>query len=451
MKPRNRQTAIDLAFLAFFLAIVWAILGACGVSFGQQPATYGFSSDGNGGWRAVEPIAIGNEYTPSQCGPGGCGISFGGGIGIQRYQAPQSGGGIQIRPQSEPLRFPAMCQVEGGLGCHVGHHLVLTCSHGSKGTVTYQGQRYPAQVVADSPTEGGADITILKCDAPFTMAIAILPATPPVGSEIAWQGGLARIIRVDADSLWVDQRWRLGDSGGPIWTRAGIVGVVSATRTDGTRESVGANAEACTRLLAIAWQRLGISSSVPPDSSTGGDLPSQPQESGPSDQSGGHGSPCEGLSQLQDRVETLEEFRDRMIAESSGKTLVSVVWKQQVDSRLTHVEASVDELLAASPVPGPPGPPGADGKDGQPGPPGKDATVDYDHLTAEVLKRLPSRPVQFLDGNGNVASEQIVEAGQPIQIPPQRLRTLDGDGKKFEETTAPLGEPLGLDSVFFKQ
>lgn len=398
--------------------LCWLVLVFAGVANGQAPATYGFSGDGCGNWRPLEPIAVGNEYLPNQCGPNGCGVPFFRGGGQIQYQPYQGGGGIQMRPRGEPFRFPAMCEVEGGMGCHIGNQLVLTCTHGAKGTVTYQGQRYSAQVIVESPTQGGCDATILKCDAPFTQAIDLLPATPPTGTEVAWQGGTARIIRVDATSMWVAGRFRLGDSGGPIWTREGIVGVVSAVRTDGANESIGANAEACTRLLVQARLRLGISSSSGPAAiNPGGTVPP------PAQGAGSQCPPCAGLSAVEKRVETLEQFRDRMIAESKGKTLVAVEWQQQVDSRLTHIEQQVEDTASKGRV--------SAIEDGMNKINGALAGVgdrlkavedrpqykpDYDQLAGEVLKRLPPVKLEQVDMEGAVIQEAAAPLGKPLKL-----------------------------------
>ncbi|MFM9961464.1 MAG: hypothetical protein ACKV2Q_09575 [Planctomycetaceae bacterium] len=87
---------------------------------------------------------------------------------------------------------------------------------------------------------------------------------------------------------------------------------------------------------------------------------------------------------------------------------------------------------------GPPGEPGSKGDKGEPG------VVDQDALVAAVLAKLPPTRVQFLDGNGQVYEEMVVQPGQPIKLPPIVIENYSRDGKLRDKEAYPLGTPAKL-------
>lgn len=201
----------------------------------------------------VLAIAITIPQTAAgQCIGGNCPLPSGGLFAPQPQQ--------QQRPPGEPLKYPGwMCYVEGGLGFHVGGGLVATCYHGSSKEVTYQGKTYPARYITGRSLNAG-DVAILKTDIEFKETVHVCDASPPIGAVVFWQGGSGRVTGKDADSLYVSCHYRLGDSGGPVWTADGVVSIVSATSPAG---SIGANAETITQCIAEAKKILEGSGLVP--------------------------------------------------------------------------------------------------------------------------------------------------------------------------------------------
>lgn len=188
----------------------------------------------------------------SQCDSGSCLIqlpSFG-----QRLRQMNAA----TRPPGEPVRFPEWeCDVQGGMGFHVGSHLVVTCYHGEHSEITYRGQTYPATYICGSTTNED-DIAILHCPtAPFTHWMNLATSSPPVGTIVFWQGGNGRILRYDSSTMYVDAKYRLGDSGGPVWTEnGGVCSIVSAVCPT---DSIGPRVEVIRVQLEKAKAILGIS------------------------------------------------------------------------------------------------------------------------------------------------------------------------------------------------
>ena len=382
--------------------ILWLVLCTLWMpaAFGQMPATF-----------LAEDVFI----QPAQCGPSGCGI----GIGTWRSAPPARGSGLPVRPQNEPLAFEGMCQIEGGLGVHVGDGIVVTCFHGGHDTITLDGRTYPAQLLASSPTNEH-DVAVLRTAAPFRMKIAIATTEPAIGATVSWQGNSGTVLRYDAGSMRIRGRCRLGDSGSPIWIQEGLVGVLSATRTDGTPEFLGARLSVIRQLVAAARSRIGVPSEQPPANSG--------RETAPP----ANGSP--DCTAVETKVADID--KRLLVVEGTirecGKKLVPIADRveshtQQITALTVQVNNLTQRLDAIKSTP-----------------------PDYDAIAAEVAKRLPKREVQFLDSHGNVAAKQVVAIGEPIKIPPAWLRTLDKDGVRYSDTVAPLGWPLELKSLFIE-
>lgn len=162
------------------------------------------------------------------------------------------------RPQGEPPRYPEWeCDIQGGMGFHVGDHLVVTCYHGPHSVVTYHGQDYPATFICGSSTQE-ADIAILHCpSAPFTQWMHLATSSPPAGTPIYWQGGSGRVLRYNGDMMVVSSLYRMGDSGGPVWTAGGgVCSIVSAVSSD---HSIGARVEIIRKYVEQAKQQINVS------------------------------------------------------------------------------------------------------------------------------------------------------------------------------------------------
>lgn len=263
-----------------------------------------------------------------QCPGGVCpptsygGISFDSSfqLGIRRMAA-------QHRPQGEPVRYPEWeCDIQGGMGAHIGGHIVITCFHGEHSIVTYKGQDYPAQYICGSPTRE-ADIAVLYCPtAPFTQWMRLADSSPPTGTTIYWQGGSGKVLQYTDQTMYVSALYRLGDSGGPVWTAGG--GICSIVSAVGENHSIGASVEAIRKYVEQAQQILGQQ----------GQQQSQQQ------------SQQQGQQQSDHKPQTVPEIVDELIA---------------------AMKADKELILALQGKQGDPGPKGEKGEKGDPGPSGE--------------------------------------------------------------------------------
>ena len=384
------------------LLVLWLIVGTIWVAavvaaHGQSPSTVLAEGTPVSGWHAAETI-------PAQCGPSGCGI----GIGIQRWQyrpSPMQMPGI--RSQTEAYQLPdLMCAVEGGMGVHVGDGLVVTCNHGSKATIDYRGSRYHATLVL---ADAEADVAILRASCRFERRIGLSRSRPPSGSTVYWQGGAGKILSYDANTMWLACRFRLGDSGGPVWVADGLVGVVSAVRSDGTNESIAGNWDAIVKLVSAARTQLGLAP-----------LPElEPQQSSPAPAAGIPSPVSQNLpggdaatGPAADYVAKLDEIRSEIAAwrqqqgqaiakaeanvsvqiQAAEKRLVPIEWADKMDGRVGQLELDRDALkLAVEAIRPAKGEPGAPGPIGPAGPPGAMPKINLALLAGEVAPLVVER------------------------------------------------------------
>lgn len=288
------------------------------------------------------------------CLDGSCGL-----IPLPSFQQNIRRMASPTRPPGEQVKYPtAECDIQGGMGFHVGDGLVVTCHHGEHSIVTYQGVDYPATYICGSPLSE-SDIAILKTDAPFTQQMRLADSPPSPGTRISWQGGSGRIIRYDSDTMYVGVKYRLGDSGGPVWGENGdVCSLVSAVCSD---HSIGPRIEEIHKQVAIARKLID----VPP--------------------------------------------RQQVIVDQTQN--VTVIVNQMIAAMKAD-----KEFLAA--LQGPKGETGDTGPQGPVGPTGPPATIDRAELQSVIDEILADKgiTVRTIDTNKQVLDSEFIPLGGTLNI-----------------------------------
>lgn len=262
--------------------------------------------------------------------------------------------------------------------CLTNHHVVslgwvgngfATKTH-ARAAVEFNGSRIYADVIYANPA---FDIAILhsdkiKCD----IGLPIASANARIGEriEVAGYGGptneirhfLATVIQT-REAVSVDASVVSGDSGSPMLTSNGIVGVV-----------YGAPNAAGNRGRLEGWAMTHPASS-------------------------------------KINATTLCQIFRQVCPPQGCRPICQPAPIQQPPTNIQPEKPIeiTNPITIEKPVAGPIGPAG---------PPGKDAVVDYDKLAEEVIKRLPPFYPQWIDADGNVIDEikSGVKLGQTLKL-----------------------------------
>ncbi|MFA6245169.1 MAG: hypothetical protein WC655_29770, partial [Candidatus Hydrogenedentales bacterium] len=240
------------------------------------------------------------------------------------------------------------------------------------------------------------DTSVLRAKAVSTAQYLDLDEPPKVGETVFWCGysargyisGNARVIGYEGAQIIITGEVPNGTSGGPIYTRRGIVGVLTECRQyEGQAwQTYGPCFPVLRRLLKIALppypNRPGVI--VPKPCPTVVcplpiPAPDTPQ-------------PAVDISALQARIEALE-----------AKV------------------AALEKMPGPTGPRGPPGPAGKDGRDGSNGTNGKDGNpaqlqpIPIDQIAEEITKRLKPIHVQVVK-NGKVIQSVDVPLGGTLPL-----------------------------------
>jgi hypothetical protein len=266
--------------------------------------------------------------------------------------------GGAMRPAAAPDWIARIVASDGkhSSGACIGDGLVVSCAHGLSAGVSItvifrDGRRQPATIAAQDHAH---DLTLLRVDTQPKNTLALAePAMQGTSVRVGGYGSrdqyaelTTRVLGYEKKTIVIRGSVRQGDSGGPIYTDAGLVGVVSECRhSGGPWSTAGASVVVVRKLLD---QVIGATKPAP-----------DKHDSNTSNRS---------LASLSDRVEAME-------------------------ARLAALEARTPQRGPRG-APGEPGPAGPRGMMGPPGPPGKTPEIDYERITAEIVRRLekPDEP-----------------------------------------------------------
>ncbi len=348
-----------------------------------------------------------------------------------QFRAQISRAARDVRPDNEPLKYPDwMCKVEGGMGFHVGDGLVATCYHGSSKSVTYKGQTYPASYICGTPTNQG-DIAILKTSAPFAADVRVCQRSPQAGASVRWQAGAGRVMGFSQFTIHTDCPFRLGDSGGPVWTREGVVSLVSATRPvgGGRVDSIGPSAELLCKYITMAREIHNGKGTPQQKDGSSGELLSQLDEI---------------IARMDARIErvegviaSIEEFEQTIDRATDVATRIEQAAGSGTDagpsqSQTQAISVAISQSLANNQQflqsvqgergpEGKRGPQGATGAKGERGPEGKQGPpgeVDAAAIQIAVEEALAGQgiTVRTVDKYGNTLDSEFIPLGGVLNI-----------------------------------
>lgn len=343
-------------------------------------------------------------YHPTQCGSGPCGPGVGGcgvgvfgprggavGVGVWRQPPPQA-------PQQAAVPHPPWAvlvrsQSSGATGCGViiqtsgGKSLIATCEHGLNGSeqvIASDGRKFPATILW---RDRARDAALLS--APFTAGqyLPVDPVPPKAGDPVSltgcggmrWSSRVGTVLSFGGDGKFeVDTPSIGGDSGGAVYSRVGLVGIISGTTG---RTTIAAS----WLFAAAAHQTPSIASG--PEHTPG--IPPAPSTPGPE----------------------ASQSAAALVAEIAG-----------LKARVAALERKISQcppVIAGPPgLPGPAGPAGPQGPQGLAGVPGKDAHVDYRAVADAVAKALPAIRLQTLNPDGSIRQTADARLGDLVRLKP---------------------------------
>lgn len=135
-----------------------------------------------------------------------------------------------------------------GTATHIGEGRWLTAQHAITAKhpqIIHEGRPYPIQILDTDPD---ADLALCTCDAPIEWALPIAPTPPATGQTIQTARGPAKILTQNATSIQITGLACPGDSGGPIWSKGGLCGIISAISRHPTPNTTGPSWDAIQRI-----------------------------------------------------------------------------------------------------------------------------------------------------------------------------------------------------------
>ncbi len=274
----------------------------------------------------------------------------------------------------------------------------------SKVAVAFGAKAYCAAVIG---LDKATDVAVLQIGKPDRKP-AELGEDPAIGDTVLSTGFGPRSYRAvsgpviqfvdpgDGRASWYEARLttRQGDSGGPVFNRAGRVCGLVAGGAGGL--SNGPIASVLRRVLSLAKPRRGGKCCPSQRPSGRWVSPIRPNTKRP-------------LPAIQpvNPATTLPDCRNEL----------AVLIKAQAASQvqIDQLMVLVNNLTKQKSIPGPPG---KDGKDGLTGPA---AVIDYERLAQEVQKRLPPITVQVIKDGEVIDSEDVFLGGVlPLRLVPNQ-------------------------------
>ncbi len=341
-----------------------------------------------------------------------------------------------------------------------GTATIVSCAHILKEDYQpsiryFNGQEQLAKIVT---TDALADLSVLQAKIVKDARIIRIDDDPQPGtmvyyygySEKGFTGGSGTVHGYEASNIIFSGEVLSGVSGGPIYTKRGLVGIVIESRQFPGEpwRTYGPSATRIRRLLKKVLppypNRPGIIVPKPPVRKkpiprTSRPIPTvrlKPQEPLVPVVFPPRRGEKSNATQIPISAETTRQPRDVgqtdhacLPAETpNGQTAqIDATTRITIDARLDRIEKLIAALAKQPSQPGPAGPqgpPGDDGKAGPIGPAGKDAPlqpIPIDDIVAEVIARLPPIHVKVIR-DGKVIEEADVYLGGtlPLRLVPVR-------------------------------